>query len=85
MRTETAKYVTYPGHPEWTEVFDLKADPYEIKNLAADASSAELRSKLEAEFEKQKKAVDFVEHEETKSGILGTSRRLGARISFRQG
>ncbi len=66
VRTETAKYVTYPGHPEWTEVFDLKADPYEIKNLAADPSGVNLRAKLEAEFEKQKKAVDFVEPAETK-------------------
>ena len=38
----------YPNRPEWTEVFDLAADPYEIKNLAADAA---LTAKLEAELD----------------------------------
>lgn len=60
VRTETAKLIRYPGHDEWTEVFDLKADPYEIKNLAADPARKELRTQLEAEFEKQSKLVGFV-------------------------
>jgi len=51
--------IKYPGHDEWTEVFDLKADPYEIKNLAADPTYAGLRKKLEAEYDKQAKAIDF--------------------------
>ena len=40
-------------------LFDLKADPYEIKNLAADPAYADLRKKLEAEYDKQAKAIDF--------------------------
>jgi arylsulfatase A-like enzyme len=60
VRTESAKIIKYPGHAEWTEVFDLKADPYEIKNLAVDPAHAELRTSLEAEFEKQSKLVGFV-------------------------
>ncbi|MEY4272311.1 MAG: hypothetical protein RL250_1177, partial [Verrucomicrobiota bacterium] len=44
---------------EWTEVFDLKADPYELKNLASDPAYADLRKKLEAEYERQAKAIDF--------------------------
>lgn len=36
IRSPTHKLVKYPGHPEWTEVFDLSADPYEVKNLASD-------------------------------------------------
>ena len=59
MRTAEAKLIKYPGHDEWTEVFDLKADPYEIKNLAADPAYADLRKKLEAEYDKQAKAIDF--------------------------
>jgi arylsulfatase A-like enzyme len=59
VRTETAKLIRYPGHDEWTEVFDLKADPYETKNLAADPAHKELRAQLEAEFERQQKAVGF--------------------------
>lgn len=59
VRTQDAKLVKYPGHEEWTEVFDLKADPYEIKNLANDPSAGELRRKLEAEYTKQAQAIDF--------------------------
>jgi arylsulfatase A-like enzyme len=60
VRTDTAKLIRYPGHDEWTELFDLKADPYEIKNLVADPGHQELRTQLEAEFEKQSKLVGFV-------------------------
>jgi arylsulfatase A-like enzyme len=59
VRTTDAKLIKYPGHDEWTEVFDLKADPYEVKNLAQDPNYADLRKKLEAEYEKQAKAIDF--------------------------
>jgi arylsulfatase A-like enzyme/predicted TIM-barrel fold metal-dependent hydrolase len=47
VRTSTHKLVKYPGHPEWTEVFDLVADPYEITNLVADPK---LTAKLEEEL-----------------------------------
>ena len=59
VRTETAKLVRYPGHDEWTELFDLAADPYELKNLVADPAHAALRKDLEAEYERQKDAVKF--------------------------
>jgi arylsulfatase A-like enzyme len=59
VRTAEAKLIRYPGHDEWTEVFDLKADPYEIKNLANDPAYADLRKKLEAEYDRQAKAIDF--------------------------
>ena len=36
VRTDTAKLIRYPGHDDWTELFDLQADPYETKNLAGD-------------------------------------------------
>jgi arylsulfatase A-like enzyme len=59
VRTDTAKLITYPGHAEWTELFDLRADPYEMKNLAGDPAHKQLREQMEAEFERQKKAVGF--------------------------
>ncbi|MFO0810573.1 MAG: sulfatase-like hydrolase/transferase [Gemmataceae bacterium] len=59
VRTDTAKLVKYPGRDEWTEVFDLKADPYELKNLANDPAAAEVRKSLEAEYDRQAKAIDF--------------------------
>ena len=59
VRTNDAKLIKYPGHDEWTEVFDLKSDPYETRNLANAPEAAELRARLEAEYERQSKAVAF--------------------------
>ena len=52
----THKLVKYPNRPEWTEVFDLVADPYEMKNLAADSA---LTAKLGAELDAQMKTVNY--------------------------
>ena len=59
VRTPSAKLIKYPGHEDWTEVFDLKADPYETQNLAADPAHAELRKALEAEYERQSQVIGF--------------------------
>ncbi len=59
VRTTDAKLIKYPGHEEWTEVFDLKTDPYEMKNLAADPAHAALRAQLEAEYDRQAAAINF--------------------------
>ena len=59
VRTEKAKLIKYPGHDDWTELFDLANDPYETKNLATDPASKELLSAMQAEFDQQAKAVDF--------------------------
>jgi arylsulfatase A-like enzyme len=56
IRTTTQKMVKYPNRPEWLEVFDLTADPYEIKNLAQDAT---LSPKLDADLEKLIQAVGY--------------------------
>ena len=56
VRTKTHKLIVYPGHPEWTELFDLKSDPYEVKNLAADS---ELSVRLHTELERLAKEVRY--------------------------
>jgi arylsulfatase A-like enzyme len=56
IRTANAKLVKYPGHAEWTEVFDLAVDPYELKNLAADPAAT---ARLGAEFDAQMKAMKY--------------------------
>ncbi len=56
IRTESAKLIVYPKNPEWTEVYDLKIDPYELTRLPADGP---LATSLKVELDKQMKAVGF--------------------------
>ena len=59
VRADKAKLIKYPGHNDWTELFDLAADPYETKNLVNDPASKNLLTNMQAEFDRQAKAVDF--------------------------
>jgi arylsulfatase A-like enzyme len=56
VRTEDAKLIVYPKRPEWTEVYDLKNDPYELNRLPADGP---LATSLKAELDRRMKAVGF--------------------------
>lgn len=57
IRTEDAKLIVYPNRPEWTEVYDLKSDPYELNRLPVEGP---LGTRLKSELEVQMKAVGFV-------------------------
>jgi arylsulfatase A-like enzyme len=59
VRTASAKLIKYPGHDDWSELFDLQADPYEMKNQANDPAHKKLREAMEEEFAKQQKAAGF--------------------------
>lgn len=59
VRTPTHKLIKYLDHPEWTELFDLTADPYETKNLFADPAADDVRKKLEAEHERLVKETGY--------------------------
>lgn len=58
IRTATHKLVKYPGHPEWTELYDISADPYELKNLVSDAT---LLKSVETELNQLAKSVNYTE------------------------
>jgi arylsulfatase A-like enzyme len=59
VRTASAKLVKYPGHVEWTELFDLAKDLYEVRNLASDAARKESLTQLQAEFDAQVKLTGY--------------------------
>lgn len=59
VRTDDAKLITYPGHDDWTELFNLKADPYEVTNLYKNAADSDLRKEMETELARQEKATDY--------------------------
>jgi arylsulfatase A-like enzyme len=59
VRTETAKLVRYPGHDDWTELFDLAADPYETRNLWNDPDKIDLQRTLNAAYDRERDAVRF--------------------------
>jgi arylsulfatase A-like enzyme len=51
-RTINAKLIKYPSHDDWTELFDLRNDPYEMTNLFKDPNYGTLRAKMEAEHDR---------------------------------
>jgi len=59
VRTAVAKLIKYPGHENWTELFDLSKDPYETRNLANVPDAKELRKQMEEEFARQVKATGY--------------------------
>jgi len=59
VRTSHAKLINYPGHDDWTELYDLQRDPHEMQNLARDPAAKDLLARIEAEFERLAAAVQF--------------------------
>jgi len=59
VRTTDAKLIKYSGFEQWTELFDLKADPYEMKNLFRDPGASALKEKMLAEHARLAKEVGF--------------------------
>jgi len=59
VRTATAKLIKYPGHDDWTELFDLKDDPYELNNLFQNSAHAALRAELLAAHDRLAKEVGY--------------------------
>ncbi len=59
IRTERWKYITYPERDDIDELFDLREDPYETRNLAADPRHSSLLSEMRRRLERQKEQVGF--------------------------
>ena len=52
VRTEQWKYITYTDLKEMDELYDLKADPYEMKNLIGDPRSESALKQMQTELQK---------------------------------
>jgi arylsulfatase A-like enzyme len=72
VRTPTHKLITYPGHDEWTELFDLDNDPYETENLVGNTA---LLAKLRRVFDSEAEAVAFRMPEDVAKKKAGPGRR----------
>lgn len=59
LRDQRWKLIRYP-HLQRTELFDLGADPRELRNLAADPAHAPRIAAMSARIEREKAAVGFV-------------------------
>ena len=55
VRTDRWKYIQYPRHPEYVELFDLEEDPREKRNLAGDKGQ---RARLEDFRERRRKWIE---------------------------
>ena len=53
VRTSGAKLTFWPGNPEWSEMFDLTNDRYEVTNLFNLPAYQPMRDSLRAEFDRQ--------------------------------
>ena len=51
LRTERWKYIRYTELRNMDELYDLAADPYELKNLVADSSHRADRHRLSQELD----------------------------------
>jgi len=58
-RTETAKMIRYPGERGWSELYDLKKDPGETRNLYNDPKAAGLKAQLQRAWIRDSTAVNF--------------------------
>ncbi|MFB3828195.1 MAG: sulfatase [Bryobacteraceae bacterium] len=50
IRTRRWKYITYPGTREIDELYDLQADPHELRNLAGERAAAAQLARMRKEL-----------------------------------
>lgn len=61
VRTRDAKFIRYPDIEDIPEMYDLKKDPYEMKNVALEGSYAGQRKSLESELDRLMAETKYVD------------------------
>lgn len=79
VRTTDWKYVTYPTIKDIDELYDLKNDPNEMKNLATDPAAKDRLDKMKAELERLKKQTDYTVDQPTAGRSEDTAPRPAQR------
>jgi N-acetylglucosamine-6-sulfatase len=59
VRTKDFKYITYPDIDDIDEMYDLKNDPHELKNISQDPKYAARKNELKAELKKLMKETGY--------------------------
>jgi N-acetylglucosamine-6-sulfatase len=59
VRTVTHKYVENDDNPDWTQLFDLSADPGENQNLTSDPRAARVLDGMKAELARLKEDAGY--------------------------
>jgi arylsulfatase A-like enzyme len=59
VRTKTHKYVENDANPEWTQLFDLTADPSENRNLTGSPGASGILAEMKAELSRLKEQSGF--------------------------
>jgi len=59
VRTTDWKYVTYPTIQDLDELYDLRNDPHEMKNLAGDPAARDRLEAMRAELDRLKKETGY--------------------------
>ncbi len=68
VRTESGKYITYPHHDDWRELFNLDSDSHEMKNLVKDPSSLDFLHQMESELNRLIKDFGYDSKSKKNSG-----------------
>ena len=74
VRNGRWKYIHYLELEGMDELYDLRSDPYEIKNLIHDPGAAKVRDKMKQEMERLLKETSATANRGIAERIIGTSR-----------
>lgn len=62
VRTASTKLVVYPGHPEWSQLFDLREDPTEAHNLFDKPAARDLAAQLQQRLQEVRRPKTAAEN-----------------------